>query len=181
MAALIHTPPGTPVLDTPARWRRDAALAGAVGALGCCSLLLLKWDPVALAAVPIAVASGALSGLVVGGPIRRVIDALRRRVSLRSIAWAVPILGATWGVLAMMGFLVGIQLIGAPAPGLVDVLTMSTLLGGPIGALLLGLLWLPHAVTAVMRLPRWPILAATLALSPIVAWGWILVLFQWVD
>ena len=109
-------------------------------------------------------AAGGVSGLLLGIPLRAVVDRLRGRLPMWGYLVAMPIVGAAWGSLAL-------SLASIVANGGIDLGTMwlTVRMGGPFGAALFGLLWLPYAMATVLRWRRWPVVIATAVLSPAIA------------
>ena len=124
------------------------------------------------------VASGALIGTALGGPVRQSFDLMRRRLPLWGVALLAPVLGAALSVLVgELGLLMALPVLGLPASAWAFYDVAVHILA-PIGAMLGGLLWLPYAMTVVLRQARWPVIAATAVLAPLVsaAWVWLFVL-----
>ena len=163
------------VLDVPRRWVVDGAVLGAVAG-GSSTALLMMLEPAgdAFPITALLCLSGGLTGAAVGAPLRRTLDNLRRRLSLPTLAVLMPIVGAAWGAsVVVLTFLGAVMTLPGVSSDWVEVmLILSGLLGAPVGALLFGLLWLPYAISAVMRLPRWPLVLTTAAASPVIGYLW---------
>jgi len=163
-----------PILDTSARWRHDlsglCALAG-----GSAFSWVAAFEPVhGLALVLGGAVAGGLVGALAGGTVRRAVDTMRRRLPLWAIAMLSPVIGAGLGVLVgELALLLALPALGLPASAWAFGYAAVYILA-PVGALLGTLLWLPYAMTAVLRSSRWPVIAATAMLSPLVSLAWIM-------
>jgi len=180
MNEIMTRPDAALILDAPRRWAVDGALLGAVAGVSSPALMLVS-EPLTIETLTIVAAltaCGALTGVVYGFPVRRLLNWLRRRLSLRSLAVLMPAVGAIWGTGVITGAMVLIMIGGDYTLAQIAGASIGhgVIIGGPIGAVLFGLLWLPYAVTAVMRLSRWPVVLATAALSPVLTWIWLTLL-----
>ncbi|MEL6348317.1 MAG: hypothetical protein AAFV53_34725, partial [Myxococcota bacterium] len=126
------------------------------------TMFFMVWHSVIIAAV--LATAGGISGAVVGVPLRAAVDRLRGRLPLWGYALVMPLFGAIWGTLALFGASVAVN--GMVSPFL---LWQAVLFGGPFGAVLVGVLWLPYAMASVLRGRRWPVALATGILSPVIA------------
>lgn len=166
MNDLVQRPDALPVVGTRKQWAFDAALVGTVAG-GASTLLLAQMLAMGMHGVVISAvlaAAGGVSGLLLGIPLRAVVDRLRGRLPMWGYFVAMPIVGAAWGTLAL-------SLASIVANGGIDpsALWLTFRMGGPFGAALFGLLWLPYAMATVLRWRRWPVVVATAVLSPVIA------------
>lgn len=178
MGALVRREAHLPVLDTPDRWRQDLRVLCAVAGGTACAWVLPMAPGVGAAVMLAGVLSGALIGTALGGSMRGTLDRMRRRLPLWGVALLAPVLGAALAVaVGELGLLFALPVLGLPA-SLWAFAEVALYILAPIGAVLGGLLWLPYAMTVVLRQTRWPVLAATAVLTPLVtaAWVWLFVL-----
>ncbi|MEM6926618.1 MAG: hypothetical protein AAF602_06805 [Myxococcota bacterium] len=177
MDALGQAPGAHAVLDSPKRWSADGALLGAMAGFFSPLLVLLS-EPVTLYTLQLVAfltLCGGSTGAALGRPVRSLLNRLRRRLSIRSLAVLMPALGAIWGTLAVTATMVLLMAGSEFSPAVIAGTSVGhgVMIGGPIGAVMFALLWLPYAVTAVMRLSRWPVLLATAVASPLLTWVWL--------
>lgn len=170
---MLTQQPDLPVLDTSARWQRDlTGLCAVAGGTSFCWVVVL--DPVqGLALSAAGAVAGALFGSLSGGVVRSAMDRMRRRLPLWSLALLTPVLGAVLGVaIGELALLMALPVLGLPTSAWAFFETATHVLA-PIGALLASLLWLPYAMTAVLRLERWPVLVAMALLAPLISFTWV--------
>lgn len=138
------------------------APAAAIGLLA--TSWLVPWATlVELAAYPVAASGlGAASGYLGGLAAPSVLERLRKRLSLKAITALALLAGGLWG--AAVG--AAATLVVWPAPAFTPPFVIGALLGAPVGAMALGLLWLPYTMQAVLGGRRWPVLAAAAVMAP---------------
>lgn len=141
-----------PRVGLPARWSRDLALVGGVvAALAPC---VEGWDAELSLAASLA---GAVAGGVLGRVAPGVLDRQRGRVPLAALACLAPLVGAGWGGFAGMA--------GGIAARVEPPIVVGAW-GAVVGALLVGMLWLPYTVQSLRGAPTWPVVLAALLSAP---------------
>lgn len=175
----IATRPPTPVLDTSHQWQRDGILLGLLVTSSNAFIQSLRppFDPWALGAL---ILLGGLSGMLLSPSVRALVNQLRGRLPMWVLAMLMPIVGGLWGWglgAVWMAVITGGEIVSNVGFWM----SLSALMAAPIGTVLVGLLWLPYAMTAVLRLPRWPIMSATAVVSGTVSWWWLAAVFSVIE
>lgn len=168
-----------PVLDTSHQWQRDGIQLGLLVTASNAFIQSFHSpaDPWALGTL---IVLGGLSGMLISPPVRAMFNQLRSRLPMWVFGLLMPIVGGLWGW--GLGAIWIAVITGGEIVGNVGFwMSFSALLAAPIGTVLVGLLWLPYAMTAVLRLPRWPIMSATAVLSGMVSWWWLATVFSLIE
>ena len=165
-----------PVLDTSHQWQRDGIRFGLLVTTSNAFIQSFHspFDPWALGSL---ILLGGLSGMLISPPVRSMVNRLRGRLPMWALGLLMPVVGGLWGWgvgAVWMAVITG----GEIMANLGFWMSFSALLAAPIGMILVGLLWLPYAMTAVLRLPRWPIMSAAALLSGMVSWWWLAMVFS---
>lgn len=138
---------------SPVRWGADLAVVGGVTGAAVPAVLV---GPLAPAVLPAALV-GLGCGLVLGVLFPEFLETARRRVPLDFIGLRAVGAGAGFG--ALVGLLTAL-IVG-------DIPLGAFFVGGLVGALQIGWLWLPYTVLTVLERPRWPVVVAACGIAPL--------------
>ncbi len=164
MQPAMHPPRALPtrITGSPVRWGADLAVVGAVTGASVPAALL---GAASISVVPSAIA-GLGCGLLLGVLFPNFLDSARLRVPLDSIGLRAVGAGAGFGALVGLSTAV---IVG-------DIPLAAFFVGGLVGALQIGWLWLPYTMLTVLGRPRWPVVLAACVVAPVLGpmavWLW---------
>jgi len=136
-------------------WMRDATIVGLVS--GYTGPAWVLYGPSLHPHLVACALTGGVAGVLMGAVAPDLLEQLRRRVSLRTLMVVLPLLAFFLGT--------GMATLAASAVG--APMGAASRFGAVALAGQVALFWLPYTVATVLEGPRWPVVLAACALSPL--------------